>query len=371
MKTYSAATTRPGTVAATLPIEYDEEVERKERLTAMVGIQDHVFLEVGDLDLVQVVLDDGQYNTERVSAVQFIQIPVSDEVQAALGSLSTPARLVCTHPEYTASVALPNTSSARPSWTTSPRTEAVAGRPGGTPWTPSPRRPSAPPSGRPVSGTSGGGPRSSACSAACSRTSTSSSGAGTRGAASSPTGARATVVLPIVAVPLGWFAWRLFGKKQGSAPKTWIHLAFWGLITHPLLDVCTTYGSLQMPARARLPTALRHRLRRHPRPRSTRSPCSSPSCTGAMERRRQGASMGAGRAGLGLLYLLAGLGVTQVARGTFQAALADASFQATAIRTPVPFFFNLLRHGAARDAEGRIAVTTIVPWSVERTRGET
>lgn len=109
VKTYSALTTRPGTVAATLLIEYDEEVERKERLTAMVGIQDHVFLEVGDLDPVQVVLDDGQYNTERVSAVQFIQIPVSAEVQAALGSLSIPARLVCTHPEYTASVVLPNT----------------------------------------------------------------------------------------------------------------------------------------------------------------------------------------------------------------------------------------------------------------------
>ncbi|MEC7986649.1 MAG: metal-dependent hydrolase [Myxococcota bacterium] len=47
--------------------------------------------------------------------------------------------------------------------------------------------------------------------------------------------------LPIVAPILGGIMVRLF-RSEGSY-RTWTHLAFWALITHPLLDVCTTYGT--------------------------------------------------------------------------------------------------------------------------------
>ncbi len=49
------------------------------------------------------------------------------------------------------------------------------------------------------------------------------------------------LVLPLVALLVGWLAWR-WAKKQGRY-RDWVHLCFWGLITHPLLDVFTTYGT--------------------------------------------------------------------------------------------------------------------------------
>ena len=49
------------------------------------------------------------------------------------------------------------------------------------------------------------------------------------------------LVLPILALLFGWIAWKTLGGR--GSPKTWIHLAFWALVTHPLLDICTSYGT--------------------------------------------------------------------------------------------------------------------------------
>lgn len=49
------------------------------------------------------------------------------------------------------------------------------------------------------------------------------------------------VVLPLVAPLVGWLGWRAFGRRGDW--KTWGHLAFWALITHPILDLFTAYGT--------------------------------------------------------------------------------------------------------------------------------
>lgn len=46
---------------------------------------------------------------------------------------------------------------------------------------------------------------------------------------------------PLVAPILGWFGWK-WSKQQGTY-KQWTHLLFWAVLTHPLLDICTTYGT--------------------------------------------------------------------------------------------------------------------------------
>ena len=49
------------------------------------------------------------------------------------------------------------------------------------------------------------------------------------------------IVLPFAALPVGWLGW---WRSDRKAPIwTWVHLAFWALITHPLLDTCTSYGT--------------------------------------------------------------------------------------------------------------------------------
>ncbi len=46
---------------------------------------------------------------------------------------------------------------------------------------------------------------------------------------------------PLVAPLAGYAAWRL-SKRRGKVTQ-WMHCIFWALLTHPLLDVFTTYGT--------------------------------------------------------------------------------------------------------------------------------
>ncbi len=46
---------------------------------------------------------------------------------------------------------------------------------------------------------------------------------------------------PLMAPVLGWVLWRL--NKRHDQWWRWGHLAFWALITHPLLDLFTSYGT--------------------------------------------------------------------------------------------------------------------------------
>lgn len=51
-----------------------------------------------------------------------------------------------------------------------------------------------------------------------------------------------SVFFAMAAAPLiGWVAWRA-SKRKGDV-TTWAHLAFWSVVTHPLLDLFTSYGT--------------------------------------------------------------------------------------------------------------------------------
>lgn len=47
-------------------------------------------------------------------------------------------------------------------------------------------------------------------------------------------------VLTAAAPAFGWLGYRWSGRQHFA---TWTHLAFWALVTHPLLDWCTSYGT--------------------------------------------------------------------------------------------------------------------------------
>ena len=49
------------------------------------------------------------------------------------------------------------------------------------------------------------------------------------------------LVLPFAAIPIGWLGHR-FGKRRGTWWQ-WVHLSFWALITHPILDLFTFFGT--------------------------------------------------------------------------------------------------------------------------------
>ena len=47
---------------------------------------------------------------------------------------------------------------------------------------------------------------------------------------------------PVVGPVLGWLAWRRFGRAKDDL-AAWILLFVAGIFAHPLLDICTTYGT--------------------------------------------------------------------------------------------------------------------------------
>ena len=49
------------------------------------------------------------------------------------------------------------------------------------------------------------------------------------------------VVLSVLALPLGWALGRWLG--EGEDTRAWIGLSSWALVTHPLLDLFTSFGT--------------------------------------------------------------------------------------------------------------------------------
>lgn len=170
------------------------------------------------------------------------------------------------------------------------------------------------------------------------------------------------LVLPLVAVPLGACAWALLGRRGG--PGEWMHLAFWALITHPLLDACTTYGTQLLAPLSRQRFSWDAVAIIDPLPTLPLLLATAVGLRAAAGAR----AISLARAALAwmLFYLLAGAGISVVARAQATALLTAQGFQPVAMMTPVPMVFSPLRRVVARDAEGRVVVGAIVPWAPER-----
>jgi hypothetical protein len=106
LDTYGAILPGPFELSATLLVEYPDPDERDRALRRLVGLHEHVFLEV-DGERVPARFDGEQFNTKRISSVQFLRIPLTPAQRAAFFDLARPARLVVDHEAYAATVDLP------------------------------------------------------------------------------------------------------------------------------------------------------------------------------------------------------------------------------------------------------------------------
>lgn len=99
---YNPMITQPGLLSATLMFEYPTEPERQLHLPKLVGIDQHVWLQVADTARVLGEFDGGQIDEHKVSSVQFIKFPLSDEQEEQIRTPGTVLRLVIDHPHYQA-----------------------------------------------------------------------------------------------------------------------------------------------------------------------------------------------------------------------------------------------------------------------------
>jgi inner membrane protein len=159
------------------------------------------------------------------------------------------------------------------------------------------------------------------------------------------------LVLPILAVPLGWAGARFLGLN--ILHLHWIHLAFWALITHALLDLMTAYGTqLFAPFTdtryAADAVAIIDLIFTVP-------------LAVALFRRTRVAAFSA--LAFCALYLGLGVVVSASAEESARVELVTRKFRATSIRALPPILFPMMRRVVAKDAHGNIAVGFWSPFS--------
>ena len=90
----------PGQLSATLLIEYETPELRAVWLRELLGLENHIWIEVPGAGRAKATFDDRQIASDRVSSVQYIKFQLSPE-QVKL--FPRGANIVITHPKYTAS----------------------------------------------------------------------------------------------------------------------------------------------------------------------------------------------------------------------------------------------------------------------------
>ena len=114
IKTYNELIPSDGGLSVTLLIEYETEAERAEHLPKLLGVEEHIFLQVGDNPPIPAQFDQRQLGEDRVSSVQYLRFPLGDADKrdwrgAAQGGT---LRLTCSHSHYTHDAAIPSAVAA-------------------------------------------------------------------------------------------------------------------------------------------------------------------------------------------------------------------------------------------------------------------
>lgn len=97
VETYNELIPKVNGLAASLLIEYETPELRAVWLRKLLGLENHIWFEVGSMPRVKAVFDDRQISTDRLSSVQYISFQFSPEQVAAFPK---GAAIVVDHPDY-------------------------------------------------------------------------------------------------------------------------------------------------------------------------------------------------------------------------------------------------------------------------------
>ena len=103
LETYNELISGPGELSAVMLIEYDTPEERAVWLHDLLGLEDHVWIQIGQHSPARARFDTRQIATDRISSVQYIKFPVG---VAPLRAIGEGVRVFVDHPKYQASTAL-------------------------------------------------------------------------------------------------------------------------------------------------------------------------------------------------------------------------------------------------------------------------
>jgi uncharacterized protein DUF3501 len=102
---YNELLPRANELSATLMIEIPETQRIRAELDRLIGIDEHVFLDVGG-ESVRATFDPKQFESDRISAVQYVRFPLGPTLACKFCDRSAPVALRVEHPNYRASAAI-------------------------------------------------------------------------------------------------------------------------------------------------------------------------------------------------------------------------------------------------------------------------
>ncbi len=95
-----------GNLKATLLVEFEEVEERKQALQELIGLEDKIWIKIGDFEPVKPIADEDmeRENTEKTSSVHFLRFEFTPEMIAAAKN-GAPLAIGVDHPRYSATLA--------------------------------------------------------------------------------------------------------------------------------------------------------------------------------------------------------------------------------------------------------------------------
>ncbi len=96
---YNELIPEPDELSATLMIEIPSETSIRSELDRLVGIDEHVHLDIGG-ESVRATFDNKQFEEDRVSAVQYIRFPLGPKLAKMFRDPNVAVELRVDHPSY-------------------------------------------------------------------------------------------------------------------------------------------------------------------------------------------------------------------------------------------------------------------------------
>ena len=106
LRAYNALIPHTGELSATMMLEYETAQERALILPRLVGIDQHLWLQIGDTTPVLAAFEHSQIDGVKISAVQYLKFALSSDQIETLQTDGTVLRVVIDHPAYRAQAVL-------------------------------------------------------------------------------------------------------------------------------------------------------------------------------------------------------------------------------------------------------------------------
>jgi len=108
VETYNTLLPGDNELSATLFIEITDEANIRTDLHGLVGVDEHVFFDLGKGRKVRGVFEEGRSTEDKLSAVQYVKFPFGDGDKAAFKDKANEIALVVDHPKYKERTVLPD-----------------------------------------------------------------------------------------------------------------------------------------------------------------------------------------------------------------------------------------------------------------------